>query len=79
MNFTTAKIKTTSREIDPDIINFIETYNTIFEQYPLQSLANEGELGAYKHNGFWQCMDTLRDKNNLEELWSKNLAPWKKW
>jgi glucose-1-phosphate cytidylyltransferase len=64
---------------EPEVLDLIKSDNTIFEQYPLQSLANEGELGAYKHNGFWQCMDTLRDKIYLNELWNENKAPWKVW
>ena len=45
----------------------------------MEKLANQGQLAAYKHNGFWLPMDTLRDKNNLEELWSSGKAPWKIW
>lgn len=50
-----------------------------FEREPLEKLARDKQLMAYKHNGFWQCMDTLRDKRLLEELWEKNEAPWKVW
>ena len=50
---------------------------TIFEQKPLQSLAQDGEIFTYKHEGFWKPMDTLKDKNDLNELWEKNKAPWK--
>jgi glucose-1-phosphate cytidylyltransferase len=53
--------------------------DVILEQAPLKSLAKDGQLSAYKHDGFWYAMDTLRDKNHLEELWSNNQAPWKIW
>jgi glucose-1-phosphate cytidylyltransferase len=52
---------------------------TVWEREPLESLANAGLLGAYKHRGFWQPMDTLRDKNELEKLWASGKAPWKQW
>lgn len=64
---------------EPSVLDLIENDSTIFEQYPLQSLAKNGELGAFKHNGFWQCMDTLRDKIALNDLWNNNKAPWKIW
>ena len=64
---------------EPSVLDLIESDSTIFEQYPLQTLAESGKLGAYKHSGFWQCMDTLRDKIYLNELWEKNKAPWKTW
>ena len=51
----------------------------IFERAPLEKLAKEGQLHAYKHDGFWQPMDTLRDKIQLTELWQSGKAPWKKW
>ena len=51
----------------------------VFEQYPLQNLAKDGELYAYKHYGFWQCMDTLRDNQKLNTMWYNNSAPWKVW
>ena len=50
-----------------------------FEREPLENLAKDGQLNAYKHNGFWQPMDTLRDKNQLNDLWANQQAPWKKW
>lgn len=53
--------------------------NEVFEKEPLEKLANDGKLGAYKHHGFWRCMDTLRDKNLLNELWNNNKADWKTW
>jgi glucose-1-phosphate cytidylyltransferase len=64
---------------EPEILDLIENNSTVFEQYPLQTLAKNGELCAYKHTGFWQCMDTLRDKIALNDLWDKNKAPWKVW
>jgi glucose-1-phosphate cytidylyltransferase len=64
---------------EPDILDLIENDLTVFEQYPLQTLAKNGELCAYKHISFWQCMDTLRDKIHLNELWEHNKAPWKVW
>jgi glucose-1-phosphate cytidylyltransferase len=64
---------------EPEILDLIKDDNTIFEQYPLQTLAKKGQLKAYKHNGFWQCMDTLRDKIMLNNLWDDNKAPWKVW
>ena len=57
----------------------IEGDSTVWEQEPLVSLAEEGELKAYFHHGFWQPMDTLRDKNQLEALWSSGNPPWKIW
>ena len=65
--------------LNSKVIDQIEGDNTIWEQEPLNNLANKGELMAFKHDGFWQPMDTLRDKNYLEELWSSNTAPWKLW
>ncbi len=64
---------------EPEVLDLIESDSTIFEQTPLQTLAKQGELGAYKHNGFWQCMDTLRDKVRLNEMWNKKEAKWKVW
>ena len=61
------------------VISLIDNDNTIWEQEPLNNLANKGELMAFKHDGFWQPMDTLRDKNYLEKLWTSNKAPWKLW
>ncbi|WP_273321788.1 glucose-1-phosphate cytidylyltransferase [Vallitalea guaymasensis] len=64
---------------NPEIFNYIEGDETIFEKGPLMKLSSEGQLVAYKHNGFWQCMDTQRDKNMLEKLWQSKNAPWKVW
>jgi glucose-1-phosphate cytidylyltransferase len=60
-------------------MRYIENDNTIWEREPLEALARDGQLSAYTHNGFWQPMDTLRDKIKLEELWQSGHAPWKVW
>jgi len=61
------------------VIDYISDDQTIWEREPLERLAKEGNLAAFQHNGFWQPMDTLRDKNYLEELWQTGKAPWKVW
>ena len=65
--------------LEPEIFKYIEGDNTVFEKTPLETLAKEGELNVYKHKGFWQCMDTMKDKEKLEILWAENRAPWKVW
>lgn len=65
--------------LSPDVLKYIDGDNCTWEQYPLNQLAEDGELMAYEHNGFWQPMDTLRDMIYLEELWQKGTAPWKIW
>jgi glucose-1-phosphate cytidylyltransferase len=65
--------------LHPDIINHIKGDHSIFESDTLTELAKNNQLVAYKHSGFWQPMDTLREKNLLNELWSKDAAPWKTW
>ena len=65
--------------LNKKVLNRITDDYTIFEQEPLKSLAEEGQLNAYKHNDFWKPMDTLRDKNNLERMWNNNNAPWRIW
>jgi glucose-1-phosphate cytidylyltransferase len=65
--------------LSPKVIDRIENDATIWEQEPLKGLANDNQLMAYKHEGFWQPMDTLRDKMHLEELLAENKAPWKTW
>jgi glucose-1-phosphate cytidylyltransferase len=65
--------------LEPQIMDRIAGDATFFEKEPLEGLAKDGQLVAYKHHGFWQPMDTLRDKNHLEDLWSKGNAPWKAW
>lgn len=63
---------------EPQVFDYIKE-DTMFEKAPLENLAKDGQLHAYKHNGFWQPMDTLRDKNLLTDLWQNNKAPWAKW
>ena len=63
--------------LDPKVLDYIDGDSTTFEKEPLERLSAEGELKAYKHEGFWQCMDTLRDKQKLEQLWESGNAPWK--
>ncbi len=65
--------------LEPDIFNYIDGDETIFEQEPLESVAKKGELKAFIHSGFWQCMDTQRDKMQLEKMWEDRKAPWKLW
>jgi len=65
--------------LNPSVLDLLEDDSTIWEQGPLNSLAGQGELMAYEHEGFWQPMDTLRDKVLLEELWASGKAPWKQW
>ena len=64
---------------EPKIFDFIEGDITILERDPFEGVAKIGELKGYKHNGFWHCMDTARDKQNLESLWASGKAPWKIW
>jgi len=64
---------------EPKIFDFIENDKTVLERVPLETVAELGELKGYKHAGFWHCMDTQRDKQNLEELWTSGKAPWKIW
>ncbi|ANB70107.1 MULTISPECIES: glucose-1-phosphate cytidylyltransferase [Aeromonas] len=65
--------------LSPKVIDLIDNDATTWEQEPLMALAEQGQLMAYEHGGFWQPMDTLRDKHYLEELWQKGKAPWKVW
>ena len=65
--------------LNPEIFDYIEGDSTIFEREPLEQLAAEGQLMSYSHRGFWQCMDTKREKDKLEELWASGHAPWKVW
>ncbi|MEK6646833.1 MAG: glucose-1-phosphate cytidylyltransferase [Candidatus Firestonebacteria bacterium] len=65
--------------LESEIFNFIKDDFTIWEKEPLEKLAQKGQLIAHKHNGFWKCMDTLREKIELEELWKNNKADWKVW
>ena len=65
--------------MEPSFFNYLDDDNTILERKPLENLAKEGNLGVFKHTGFWQPMDTLREKKYLEKLWLENKAYWKKW
>lgn len=65
--------------LNPSVLNYISNDSVSWEREPLERLASEGQLAAYSHGGFWQPMDTLRDKNFLEELWSSGRAPWRSW
>ena len=64
---------------EPKVLDLIAGDDTIFEKEPLEQMARDRELVAYRHHGFWQAMDTLRDKNHLESLWQSGKAPWKVW
>jgi glucose-1-phosphate cytidylyltransferase len=65
--------------LSPKVINYVEGDATSWEREPMEKLAQQGEISAYQHHGFWQPMDTLRDKHHLEELWDSGHAPWKVW
>lgn len=65
--------------LNSDVLNFIPDDSTVWEKGPLENITKSGQLAAFLHDGFWQPMDTLRDKNYLESLWSEGKAPWKKW
>lgn len=65
--------------LEPSVFDYIEGDSTVFEGYPLEQLAKEGDLMSYCHEGFWQCMDSMREKEMLEIMWNKGNAPWKKW
>ncbi len=65
--------------LEPEVFDYIEGDDTFFEKEPLENLALDGKLAAYRHEGFWKCMDTMRDKGMLDELWNSGQAPWKRW
>ena len=65
--------------LEPSVFDYLKNDTTVWEREPLERLAKENQLSAFKHVGFWQPLDTLRDKNQLEELWSNGKAPWKTW
>lgn len=65
--------------LEPGIFDYLKADSTIWERDPLEKMAKEGQISAFLHSGFWHPLDTLRDKNNLENLWSSGKAPWKKW
>jgi glucose-1-phosphate cytidylyltransferase len=64
---------------EPDFFDFLENDTTFLEREPLENIAKMGELKGFSHKGFWHCMDTARDKQNLETLWASGNAPWKIW
>ena len=65
--------------LEPQVYDYIEGDNTLWEKEPLETLAAEGQLMAYRYDGFWQCMDTIRDKKRLQKLWDSGNPPWKAW
>ncbi len=65
--------------LEPEVFDYIDDDETMFEQSPLENLAKDEQLMAYRHEGFWQCMDTIREKKILNDLWSSGYAPWKTW
>lgn len=65
--------------LEPQIFDYLEGDNTVFETKPLERLVEEGQLMSYRHSGFWQCMDSLREKQLLEDMWESGKAPWKLW
>ena len=65
--------------LEPEVLNYIEGDKTQFEKEPLENLARDGQLMAYRHESFWQCMDTYREQQMLEKLYLSGQAPWKVW
>ena len=65
--------------LNKKVLDYVEGDSIMFERQPMEKLAADGELMCYRHNGFWQCMDTMRDKTKLEDLWESGDAPWKVW
>jgi glucose-1-phosphate cytidylyltransferase len=65
--------------LEPGVLDYVDSDQAIWEREPMERLAEAGELSAYRHQGFWQNLDTLRDKMVLEELWTTGEAPWKVW
>jgi glucose-1-phosphate cytidylyltransferase len=65
--------------LSPGVARYLEGDHTVWEQGPMRALAQEGQLACYRHEGFWQAMDTLRDRNQLDELWRSGRAPWRSW
>ena len=65
--------------LEPGVVEYIQGDSTMWEREPIENLAADGQLMAYRHDDFWQCMDTLRDLRSLESLWQANQAPWKVW
>lgn len=65
--------------LEPSVFDYLKDDTTVWEKEPLERLAKENQLSAFKHTGFWQSLDTLRDKNYLDKLWNSDKAPWKNW
>ena len=65
--------------LNPEVFDYIEGDQTSFEREPLEAIARQGELMSYRHTGYWQCMDTKKEKETLEKLWAEGKSPWKKW
>jgi glucose-1-phosphate cytidylyltransferase len=65
--------------LEPTVLDYIDGDGSHWEVEPMERLAREDQLSAYRHTGFWQAMDTLRDKNFLEQLWAEDRAPWRTW
>jgi glucose-1-phosphate cytidylyltransferase len=65
--------------LEPEVLDYIQGDETVFEREPLERLAEDKQLVAYRHDQFWQCMDTLRDMRMLEDMWHSGEAPWKLW
>ena len=65
--------------LEPSVFDYIDDDSTVWEKEPLENLAKNNQLFAYKHSGFWQPLDTLKEKNKLENLWSSGNPPWKVW
>ena len=63
----------------PEIFTFLDGDDTVLEREPMERLAAEGQLMAFRHDGFWKCMDTPRDKKQLEDLWESGSVPWRNW
>ena len=78
-NDDSARINAGYMVLEPQVFDYLDDDKTVFEQDPLNRLVSEGQLQAYSHNGFWQCMDTKRELDKLEELWSTGKAAWKTW
>ena len=65
--------------LEPEIFDYIKDDSTVFEKDVLERLAADGQLMGYRYDGYWQCMDTKREKDRLEDLWARGRAPWKTW
>ena len=65
--------------LEPGVFEYIEGDDTVWEREPMENLARDGQLMAYRHDSFWQCMDTMRERHRLEELWQQGNCPWKVW